>query len=101
MNAIPRTLLAVLLLFGLAAPAFAAARTVTLKVDNMTCVSCPYIVDMALTRVPGVTAVQVSFEDKTATVTFDDARADIAELTQATRNAGFPSQLQQPRQPED
>lgn len=94
MNAIPRTLFAVLLLFGLAAPAFAAARTVTLEVDNMTCVSCPYIVDMALERIPGVTAVQVSYEDKTATVTFDDTRASVAELTQATHNAGFPSQLQ-------
>lgn len=91
MNIIKRMLPAILIILGLVAPAVAAERTVTLDVANMTCVSCPYIVSTALERVPGVKAVQVSFEDKTATVTFDDAQASIAELTQTTRDAGYPS----------
>jgi len=75
--------------------ATAAERTVTLAVDNMTCVACPYIVREALASVPGVKAAEVSHEKKSAVVTFDDSRASVADLTTATTNAGFPSQLVQ------
>ena len=78
--------------FGLfAAPALAAEKTVTLAVENMTCASCPITVRKSLSAVPGVEKVEVLFENKTATVTFDDAKADIAALIQATTNAGYPS----------
>ena len=83
-------LLAVTLLQSIGASA--AERTVTLMVDKMTCVTCPYIVKQALSRVPGVTRAEVSLEDKRALVTFDDTRADVASLTKATADAGFPSQ---------
>ena len=69
----------------------AAERTVTLAVENMYCVACPHIVSKSLDRVDGVVAVAVSNEDKTATVTFDDARASIADLIKATTDAGYPS----------
>lgn len=72
--------------------ATAAERSVTLAVDKMTCVTCPYVVKQALTRVAGVTRAEVSFEDKRALVTFDDTKTDIAALTKATAEAGFPSQ---------
>ncbi|MCO6440860.1 MAG: mercury resistance system periplasmic binding protein MerP [Nitrococcus mobilis] len=91
MDTIHRVLLAACLVFALVLPAGAAEQTVTLDVDNMTCTSCPYIVKKSLTRVAGVTAAAVSFEEKTATVTFDDARAGITELSQATGEAGYPS----------
>ncbi|HEB79079.1 MAG TPA: mercuric transport protein periplasmic component, partial [Rhodospirillales bacterium] len=42
--------------------AFAAERTVTLSVENMSCVSCPYIVKKALTAIPGVKNAEVSYE---------------------------------------
>jgi mercuric ion binding protein len=76
-------------------PAQARERTVRLFVANMSCPSCPYIVRKTLARVPGVSAVDVSFEDKTATVTFDDNKASVASLTEATANAGYPSILQE------
>jgi mercuric ion binding protein len=41
--------------------------------------------------VPGVARVAVSYKDRTATVTYDDARADVSQLTLATTNAGYPS----------
>ena len=71
--------------------AFAAEKTVTLTVNNMYCADCPYIVKKSLEGVPGVAKVTVSFRDKTATVTFDDSRADLKALTTATTNAGYPS----------
>lgn len=75
------------------APALAGERTVALAVDNMTCATCPFIVKRALAAVPGVIAVEVSFEDRAARVTFDDARADLSDLTAATAAIGFPSRL--------
>lgn len=81
--------LATALLAGSAA--LAADRTVTLTVDKMTCASCPYIVKQALARTSGVKQADVSFEEKRATVTFDDASTSIAALTQATADVGFPS----------
>ena len=73
--------------------AFAAEKTVTLTVNNMYCADCPYIVKKSLERVPGVAKVAVSFKDKTATVTYDDSKADLKALTTATTNAGYPSAL--------
>ena len=71
--------------------ALAAERTVTLAVDNMYCDACPYIVQQSLARVDGVSQAAVSFEKKTATVTFDDAKTTLAALTAATTKAGYPS----------
>ena len=79
--------------FGLAASfsVFAAERTVTLAVQHMTCAACPRTVKASLQAVPGVTNVVVSAEDKTAVVTFDDSKAAVDALVQATTNAGYPS----------
>jgi mercuric ion binding protein len=71
--------------------ASAAERTVTLAVKNMYCATCPYTVRKSLESVPGVTKVVVSYQDKTAAVTFDDARTEVNALTSATTNAGYPS----------
>jgi periplasmic mercuric ion binding protein len=72
-------------------PAFAAERTVKLAVQNMYCAACPHTVKSSLQAVPGVKAVSVSYKEKTAVVTFDDARTDVKALTTATTNAGYPS----------
>jgi len=77
----------------IASPALAAERTVTLKVDNMTCSTCGPTVKKALTKVPGVVRAEVSTEKNTATVTFDDAKATVETLIAATTNAGYPSRL--------
>lgn len=76
---------------ALNAPAFAAEKTVTLAVQNMTCVACPHIVKGSLAAVPGVSRVAISFEDKTATVTYDDAKTALPALIRATTDAGYPS----------
>ena len=74
---------------------FAGEKTVTLAVENMFCVSCPYIVKQSLTRVKGVQKVKVSFAERKAVVTFDDSQTTIAALTTATTQNGFPSKLVQ------
>lgn len=70
----------------------AAEQTVTLDVQNMTCAVCPITVRKSLEAVDGVDDdVQVSFKTKTAVVTFDETITDVAALTSATTNAGYPS----------
>jgi mercuric ion binding protein len=75
----------------LAAPAMAAERTVTLAVENMTCETCPLVVRQAIKAVPGVARVEASFEHKTATVTFDDAKTTVDAIAAASTQAGYPA----------
>ena len=71
--------------------ALAAEKTATLAVKNMHCADCPFIVRKSLEAVPGVSKAVVSYKDRTAVVTYDDTRADVAALTRATTGAGYPS----------
>jgi len=71
--------------------ALAAERTVALAVQNMLCADCPFIVKKSLEAVPGVAKATVSYKDKTAIVMYDDGKADVKNLTDATTNAGYPS----------
>lgn len=73
--------------------ALAAQKSVILAVDGMTCASCPYIVKQTLASVPGVSDVIVSFRKKMAVVTFDDGKTNVAALTAATSDVGFPSRV--------
>lgn len=85
-------LLATLSLFA-AVPGFAATQTVTLAVPTMTCATCPITVKKALTKVDGVIDTKVTWEPKEAVVTFDDTKTNVLALTDATKNAGYPSHL--------
>ncbi len=75
------------------ATSFAEQKTVTLKVKNMTCASCIYTVSSSLEKVQGVSKAKVSYDKRTATVTYDDTKTTSNELTKATKNAGFPSKV--------
>lgn len=90
----PLRLICLAALLAWTAAAGAAETTVKLAVENMTCASCPYIVRDALRAVPGVLDAEVSYEEKTATVTFDDSRTSADALTNATANAGYPAHVE-------
>ena len=87
-----KTLLAATVALSLlASPAWAASKTVTLDVPGMYCALCPITVEKALTKVTGVSEVNIDLDAKEAVVTFDDAKTDVATLTKAATNAGYPS----------
>lgn len=73
--------------------AFAGEKTVKLAVKNMYCASCPFIVKQVLNSVPGVDKVSVSYREKSAIVTFDDSKTNVEQLTNATFEQGYPSEL--------
>jgi mercuric ion binding protein len=66
-------------------------QTVVLDVQNMTCELCPITVKKALGKVPGVADTKVDLDKRTAAVTFDPDKANVAALVKATTDAGFPS----------
>lgn len=84
-------LVAATVLLSSTASVWAAPKSATLHVSNMTCATCPIAVKKALTKVKGVTSAVVDFDKKQAVVTFDDAQTSVAALVKATTDAGFPS----------
>ncbi len=76
-------------------PLFATERSVTLDVQNMTCAACPITVKKSLANIEGVSQVTISYADKTAEVSYNDALTTPDTLTDATTNAGYPSTVQE------
>ena len=62
---------------------------ITLKIEGMTCQGCANIAKMSLEDVAGVAAAQVSFENKTAEVTYDESVTKKEDLAAAVTEAGF------------
>lgn len=66
-------------------------RTVTLKVEGMTCGHCVGRVQKALESAPGVVEAKVDLDAGTAEVRFG-AGADAAGLSEIVTEAGYPAQ---------
>ena len=65
------------------------------NITGMTCSACPITVKKAISKVEGVSKVDVTFETRQAVVTFDDAKTSVQKLTKATADAGYPSSVKQ------
>lgn len=74
-----------------AATTWASSKTVTLSVTRMTCAACPITVKKALTKVDGVDKININYVNREVIVTYDDAKVNVEILTEATKNAGYPS----------
>lgn len=66
-------------------------QSATFEIENMTCAVCPITVKKAMQSVEGVKSVNVDFDAKTATVTFDSSLTTTEEIGEASTNAGFPA----------
>lgn len=88
-----KKLFATLALVAVVAPVGAATQTVTLSVPGMTCATCPITVKKAISKVEGVSRIDMTFDKREAVVTFDDAKTSVQKLTKATENAGYPSSV--------
>jgi len=73
----------------------AVEQSVLLSVPGMNCPVCPITIKKSLQQVAGVKSVNVSYESKTAQVSFDDKLTDIKSLLKATKNVGYPSYLKE------
>jgi periplasmic mercuric ion binding protein len=73
---------------------FSGEQSVVLSIPGMDCPVCPITIKKSLQKVAGVKAVDVSYESKSAVVTFDDQLTGLPALLKATENVGYPSKLQ-------
>ena len=64
-------------------------ETVQLKIEGMTCSGCVNAVSRTLGAIQGVSKVEVSLADSRATVTYDPARAGVADFKRAVERAGY------------
>ena len=76
-----------------ASQAFAAEQTETFSVPGMTCASCPFIVESAMSGVEGVMQVTADADTRTAVVVFDDAIANAEDIAFASTAAGYEAEL--------
>ena len=83
-------LIAFMLVFALASLSVSAAsKTVTIKVEGMTCNGCSSSVAKALKATEGVEDVQVSYEKGEAVIKYDDQKVTVAKLQEVITNTGF------------
>ena len=64
-------------------------ENVEFKVEGMDCEGCVKSVTRMLTGISGVSKVDVSLKDASAKVSFDPAKAQLADLKRAVERAGF------------
>jgi mercuric ion binding protein len=86
-----KKLIALSTLAALSSPLWATTQTVTLSVPGMNCATCPITVKKALTKVSGVSKIDVNLDRREANVTFDDIKTSVEALTRATKESGYPS----------
>lgn len=60
-----------------------------LKIDGMSCAHCVKAVNDSLSEVPGVQGVNVSLENATAEVTYDEVATDMEAMQTAVIDAGY------------
>jgi mercuric transport protein len=87
-----KTLLAGIGGVAAAAPVRASAlepRTVTLRVEGMTCGGCAIAARKVLERLDGVTKAEVSYEKQRAVVTYDPERVTVEQMIAAVKKLGY------------
>lgn len=64
-------------------------ETIQLNIEGMTCNGCVSSVKNVLQTIPGVSSVEVSLEQKRATVIFNPAQSNPAQFKTAVEDAGY------------
>lgn len=70
--------------------AWAGSQTITLSIPGMTCAACPITVKKAISKVEGVSKVEINFEKREASVSFDDSKTTLQQIQKASAEAGYP-----------
>ncbi len=65
------------------------ASQVILKIDGMTCASCPAMIKTALKKLDGVVDADVSYKDAKATVKYKEGKITIEQMIKAIEGIGM------------
>ena len=69
--------------------AFAAIRSVTIRVKGMSCGGCATTVEKALKSTDGVEDALVNFKSGKAVIKYDDQKITVARLREIINSTGF------------
>lgn len=64
-------------------------KTITLRVEGMSCEACVRHVTEALTRLEGVESAVVNLQNKSAKVVYDPERVQLQQLLEAVEEEGY------------
>lgn len=67
----------------------AGIRIVTFKVEGMTCGGCAFAVRRVLTRLAGVSKVDVTYEPSRAVVAYDPSVVTVEQMVAAIKTLGY------------
>ena len=62
---------------------------VVLRIDGMSCASCPATVKLAITGVDGVVDASVSYKEKKAVVHYVKNKVEVKKIIEAIEDAGY------------
>jgi len=65
------------------------SQTITFKVSDMHCPSCPRLIQLDLEEKPGVVAVNANLETKLVVVEFDPNNISNTELINTIKESGY------------
>ncbi len=63
--------------------------TKTLRLEPLTCPSCIHKIEKAVSKVNGVSDVEVKFHSSKVKVTFDQQKVDVTSLATTVSNLGY------------
>ena len=72
-----------------------STKTVTFKVADMHCPSCPRLIQLDLQDLPGVVAANANLDTKLVVVEFDEANVSVPELISSIKDSGYVAELLQ------
>jgi mercuric transport protein len=80
---------ALILLLTLSFVSIAAEKKLEIKVDGMACANCVNKVKTSLEKLEGVKSAEVSLDNHSAVVVYDDSKTNEAAIKTAVNSAGF------------
>lgn len=64
-------------------------ESLVVGIDGMSCQGCVKNITALLLALPGVEQVEVSLEDKQASIVFDPSKVGVSQFRQVIEDAGF------------
>lgn len=94
MKRVQRVLLLVIFIMSILTSVMAGEiKSLTLKIDGMTCITCPPAVKKAISRIEGVKSVEVGFWKGKAYVQYEEGKVTVEDMIKAVEQIGYKARL--------
>lgn len=84
-----RSLLMILTMLFFSQVTWAETQKSCFSIEGMTCAACTVTAKVAINKLEGIKDIDVSYGNKTATVTYDDSVTDPSKIKEKIDNVGY------------